>query len=324
MGVQNKGLSSLSIVLILAVLCIGSYLLGLKHGAGRYADGAATDQTRAAATETGSDVEEAASLPFKDESGSRRIIEDGAGEVERSTDIESEQKQRLMRNITANLENPGMNRIIQEQQRVLMADKYRKLIDAYDLNDKEKEYFLDLLTARQMIHVDMGMKLMTGMLSEAERNELLEQVGTDLEEMSKEIDWFLNSATDSEYFQYYERTEGERALVDAVSTHLSQAGSPLSDGLDDELVAIMHGEISEYPFSVEFEESGEPVFSRFTDENIDLFVGEMQSLRDPLMEQASQVLDPQQFEVFAGSFDQYVAFYEQRLRMVQGLFNPAQ
>ena len=228
-----------------------------------------------------------------------------------------------MRNLSENLAMPGMSRIIRDQQRVLMTDQFRSLIETLGLNDREKEYLIDLLTARQMYHVDMGMKLMTGMLSDDERAELLKRVGEGIDEMNREIDWFLNNETDSEYFRYYERTEGERALVDSVSSRLSQAGHPLADGLDRELVAIMHEEISAYPFSVEFEENGEPVFSRFTAENIDTFMTEMQALRDPLIQQATAVLTPEQLQVFARSFDQYTAFYDQRLRMVQQLFNPA-
>ena len=78
--------------------------------------------------------------------------------------------------------------------------------------------------------------------------------------------------------------------------------------------------MSVYPFGVQFEEHGEPVFDRFTQANIETFLAEMEGLRDPVME---QLLDARQLEVFAASFDRYIRFYDQRLRMVQQLFNPA-
>lgn len=312
-------------ILLLITMCLGSYYLGVRRGAAKAGNAVARQEERLANAHADAlSGRDPTGIPPADEQNDteRRVVragDSGAGREE----IESEQKQRLMRNISANLEMPGMNRIIQEQQRVLMADQYRDLVETYGLNEEEKEYFLSLLTTRQMFRVDMGMKLMTGMLSEEERNELLRQVGAGIEQINEEIDWFLNNETDSEYFQFFERTEGERAIVNSLGDRLSQAGNPLAEGMDRELIAIMHEEISAYPFSVEFEENGEPVFSRFTDSNIDMFVGEMQGLRDPVMQQAAQVLDAQQLEVLAASFDQYVAFYDQRMRMVQQLFNPA-
>ena len=81
--------------------------------------------------------------------------------------------------------------------------------------------------------------------------------------------------------------------------------------------------MSVYPFSVQFEEHGEPVFDRFTQANIETFLAEMEGLRDPVLAEAAQLLDARQLEVFAASSDRYIRFYDQRRRMVQQLFNPA-
>jgi hypothetical protein len=314
----EKRYSITGIVLVL-LLCLISYFLGVKQGASGPDTTDPEPFSAAGGEQALQHADGVGHVPLQDSSTAQ--TESGLPPAARE-EIETEQKQRLMRNLAENLAMPGMTRIIRDQQRVLMAEQFRDLIETYDLNDEEKEYFIDLLTARQMYHVDMGMKLMTGMLSEEERDELLKRVGAGIEEMNEEIDWFLNNETDSEYFDFYERTEGERSVIEAVSARLDEAGQPLAEGMDKELVAIMHEQISDYPFSVQFEENGEPVFSRFTADNIDVFIGEMEDLREPIMEQAAQVLDEAQLEVFAGSFDQYVAFYDQRFRMVQQLFNP--
>jgi len=323
MNANTKRIRTILAALVGVGLCFGAYRFGVKQGRQM---NTADSSNRIEVPSSGPAADVKRDDPV---SQGDRVMPDGlTGEVAADPparmEIESEQRQRLMRNLDNNLALPGMSRIIQQQQRVLMAEQYRDLIEAYGLNDKEKEYFLDLLTARQMYHVDLGMKLMTGMLSEDERNELLQRVGAGIEEMNGEIDWFLNSEKDSEYFNYYERTEGERTFVGEVSATLNQSGSPLEKSAGDELVAIMHEEISAYPFSVQFEENGEPVFSRFTEENINTFTLEMQGLRDPVIQKAAQVLDRQQLEAFANAFGQYIAFYDQRLRMVQQLFNPAQ
>ncbi len=326
MKIQTTKIAWVPVVVLVVVVSVGSFYLGSRHGAAKVQ--ATIVERQAAAVvikdESGLD-EERVIRPVAEGSGASdpHAVEAVAAYATRQN-IESEQKQRLMRNLENNLSMPGMSQIIQDQQRVLMADQFRDLIEAYGLNDEEQDYFLDLLTARRMYEVDMGMKLMTGMLSEDERNELLARVGAGIDEMNKEIDWFLNSEKDSGYFNYYEQTEGERTFIGEVGAHLSQEGHPLEKGAGEALVAIMHDEISNYPFSVQFEENGQPVFTRFTPGNIDTFVSEMQGLRDPIIQNASQVLNRQQLDLFANSFDRYVALYDQRLRMVQQLFNPPQ
>jgi len=326
---KQKGIIAASLLLGM-VLCYASYRIGVGHGRGL----GVHDQD----IQTAGGAEQEADAGSAQGSGAddRRIAATGAGAVETVRPsgravldpdprqaIESEQRERLMRNIEDNLAMPGMNQIIRDQQRVLMADKYGRLIETYQLNDEEAEYFMELLLGRQMLQVDMGMKLMTGMLSDDERDELLQQVDADMKAFEQEIDWFLNSEADSEYFSYFEQTESERAVVNAVVDHLDSAGQPLAEGTDEELVAILFDELQSYPFSVSFEDNGVPDFSRFTDANISTFLQEMDGLRDPVLQQAAGILDPQQLDVFAGSFDQYIAQYDQRLRMVGQLFNPA-
>ena len=324
MNANAKRILTVLVAVAVVGLCFGAYRLGVKQGRQMNTVDASN---RIAGPESEAIIPDVKQDDFVSRNLPNALDElTGvvAAEQQEREGIESAQKERLMRNLEANLELPGMNRIIREQQRVLMADQFSDLIETYGLNDQERDYFLDLLTARQMYHVDLGMKLMTGMLSEEERTELLQRVGAGIDEMNKEIDWFLNNKTDSEYFDYYERTEGERSIVESVSDQLTQSGSPLKEGMDMELIAIMHEQLSSYPFSVNLEENGEPVFPNFTSDNIDTFVREMQDLRDPMMQEAAAVLTPEQLEVFAGAFEQYVAFYDQRLRMVQQLFNPAQ
>ena len=169
---KAKVVSSLRTVLLVAVLCAASYLLGTKHAAEKNSDhisvkdagsgiGAVADSSPVGHSTSPAELEAVSSA------------DDGAGVGGKRDDIEAEQRERLMRNIADNLAMPGMNEMIQQQQRVLMSDKYRSLIKTLGLNPKEEAYLMDLLTARQMLQVDFGMKLMTGMLTEAERLELM-------------------------------------------------------------------------------------------------------------------------------------------------------
>jgi hypothetical protein len=325
MKANEKSVSAILAVLAIAVLCVISYRLGAKNASESRSNSMEMEQT-----DTSSEAERSPDSPPVSYSSSpvaddpAVAANDGTGDGGAKDDIAEEQRERLMRNIAENLAMPGMNEMIQQQQRVLMEDKYRSFIKKLRLSPQEEEYLMDLLTARQMLQVDFGMKLMTGMLSEAERTELMEDLHSGMEELEKEIDWFLNNETDSDYFRYYDKTEGERAAVLSVENALSQAGHPFDEGVGEELVAILYEELNSYPFSVEFEENGEPVFSSFTDANISTFLQELEQMRDPVFREATLIMGPEQLEIFQQYYAQYVLFYEQRLRMTQQFFNANQ
>jgi hypothetical protein len=319
---KERVVSIITAVLFAAVLCVGSYLLGTKHATDKQFrsvlaenEGAETDSAAGSSSEAHPGSAEVEAVP---------VMADRAGDSGAQDKIAAEQRERLMRNIAENLAMPGMNEIIQQQQRVLMADKYRSFIKTLGLNPREEEYLMDLLTARQMLQVDFGMKLMTGMLSEEERLELMDSLRSGMEKLDKEVDWFLNSEADSDYFRYYDKTEVERTTIGSVGTAANLAGHPFDEGVEEDLVAILYDELTRYPFSVNLEENGEPVFENFTDANINTFVQELEQLRDPVFQQAASILDSDQLEIFETYYVQYITFYEQRLRMAQQFFNSNQ
>jgi hypothetical protein len=317
---KDKVATAILAVLVVAVLCAASYMLGAKRASVNQPDGMEAQQIDSTLGSV-SDAPPVTPSSFPEKMGDFSSADEGEPARVKQDDIAAEQRERMMRNIAENLAMPGMNEMIQQQQRVLMADKYRSFIKTLRLSPREEEYLMDLLTARQMMQVDFGMKLMTGMLSEEERLELMANLRSNMEEMDKEIDWFLNSEIDSDYFRYYDKTEGERATVISMGNTANQAGHPLDDGVEEDLVAILYDELNSYPFSVNLEEDGEPVFANFTDANIEIFLQELDQLRGPVLQQASAILDADQLEIFEQCYAQYLAFYEQRLRMMQQFFN---
>jgi hypothetical protein len=313
---NNERPFSVASVLVMTALCSGFYFLGMWHGIVR-TENVMFNRSPTADVEVSEPAEEIGSPDAQQQLDSQGLT------LLQRVELESAQKERLMRNISDNLEKPGVNQYIRERQGILVDHQFGDLIDACGLNAEETEYFLELLTSRQMLQEDMRMKLMTGLLTEEERNSLLQNISVETDALDAEIDWFLNNELDSEFFQYYEQTEGERSFVDSMKKRLEQTGVTLEEGVDEQLVAMLYDEITTFPFSVDFEDGGAPVFSEFTPEKIDTFLSEMQNLRAPIAAQAARLLSPEQAEILSGSFEDYVGFYEQRLRTVQQLFNPA-
>ncbi|MBN2684086.1 MAG: hypothetical protein JXR40_02290 [Pontiellaceae bacterium] len=309
---------SMASVLVMVALCSAFYFLGMWHGS----------MIRTENTEENlfPIVDDRTSIPEEapDESDMQQSLEDvpQLTLLERM-ELESAQKERLMRNISQSLGSPGMSQAIMRDQRVLVENQFDDLIAAYGLNAEEKDYFLDLLTARRMRQEELKIRLMTGLLTEEERESLLQEISAETDALDAEIDWFLNNELDSQYFRYYESTEHERLFVDSINKKLEQADETLDEGVKEQLVAMLFDEITTYqPFSVDFEKDGARVFSEFTPENIDTFLSEMQGLKAPISTRAAQMLPPEQAEILSDSFDDYISYYEQELRTVQQLFNP--
>lgn len=231
-----------------------------------------------------------------------------------------EQRRRIMRNMAENLQNPGMNQIIAQQQRILIENKYTDLMKALGLNEAESAHFLDLLTARQMLQVDMGMKLMTGVLSPEEKRSLVEKLEKDTKPINEEIDYFLNDADDSEYLKFYEQTEMERSAISGLAEEARRNNVPVDEDLQEELVALVYEEMNNHSFTMQFAEGSEPDFSQFTDENISRHVEEMNALSEVMLQRASELLEPEQLLLFEKTYRNYVSSQEQRMRMIQQLF----
>ncbi|NLX26852.1 MAG: hypothetical protein GXY61_12995 [Lentisphaerae bacterium] len=315
---SNRSVSLVSVI-VMTALCSAFYFLGMWHGVVRLEN----------------DTENPFPAEYSKTSEPKKEPEDSdvqpwVLDIEELTrlhrgELESEHKERLMRNISQSLKSPGVSQAIMRDQRILVSNTFNDLIEAYNLNPEEKEYFLDLLTARRVLQEDLKIRLMTGMLTEEERGLLLQEITAETDALDAEIDWFLNNDLDSQYFRYYERTGHERLFVDSINKKLQQSDAALEEGGKERLVEMLYDEITTYPrFTVDFEKDGVPVFSEYTPEKIDTFLNEMQGLRTPISARASQILPPEQAELLSRAFDEYISYYEEELRTVQQLFNPVQ
>jgi|GEM_PF-6646947 len=230
------------------------------------------------------------------------------------------QRQRIMSNLTDNLTTPGMNQAIWDQQRIVLIDKYSDLIRQLGLNEEETTYFLDLLTARQMLYVNMGMKQMTGALTAEEQQALLQQTDAGVKPINQEIDYFLNSPGDSELMAYYEQTEIERVATKSFAKECGKNGISLPEGSEEKLISLIMNEQEKTSFATEF--NGDP--SRITEADIAKHEEEMAKLSPRIAQQASSILTPEQLAIWEPTYMEYVKNQANWLRMVRQMTQPAE
>lgn len=245
-----------------------------------------------------------------------------AGEKSISPETADAYRERLIKKISANLENDGINKLIADQQLILISNKYEDLVSKFKLNDDEAVHFVELLTMRQMVQVEMGMKLMAGVLSEEEKREMARGVDNEMGQLNTDICDFLNNTTDCEYFRFFEKTEQERSSVNAFRAILDNQGIPIGREEGDFLVDLLHKEIQAHSFGTEIEEGQQSDISQYNTENIDQFIREIESSKSVIIQEASQVLSTDQLMLFEVEFHNYVKSHEQQLRMAQQLLNP--
>lgn len=233
-------------------------------------------------------------------------------------------QQRIMASIANMRENPTMNKMIEASQRGTMSALYDDLIEYLDLEPQETKYFMDLLMFRQMENVDFGMKLMSGQLSEEDRQQMADHLKKVSEEMKEEMKAFLNNPSDYEEFEYYEQTMNERMALSQLDQQLSSIEQPLSDDSYRNLLDMMHGERIGFDWSTDLHDEKKSDISpeRFSKENMQKHTEDIGLLNKQIFNEAMKMLTPEQFEAFKTSLqattDMQLAQFQMAGQLLRG------
>lgn len=238
-------------------------------------------------------------------------------------DAEKEAGQRMMGNVAKMMdENPTMNKIVEASQRGVMGALYSDFIEYLDLNADESQYFMDLLMQRQMKKVELGMKMMSGQLSEEEQAALMEEVKLTTTTVKGEMKNFLNSEEDFAEFEFYEKTIGERMLLSQVDSKLAGTDSVLSESSYNEVLKIMHEERNNFPFTNDLgdNESMDMSAERFSQVNIDLYMKETLELGENINRQLETILTPEQMAAYLKSGEAMLNLQASQLQQAKQAF----
>ena len=238
-------------------------------------------------------------------------------------DAEKEAGQRMMKNVAAMMdENPTMNKIVEASQRGVIGALYSDLVEYLNLNAEESRYFMDLLMQRQMKNVELGMKMMSGQLSEEEQASLMEDVKLTTTTVKDEMKNFLNSEQDFAEFEFYEKTIGERMMLSQVDAKLAGTDSALSESSYNEVLKIMHEERNRFPFTNDLgdNESMDMSAERFSQANIDLYMKETLELGENINRQLETILTPEQMAAYLESGEAMLNLQASQLQQAKQAF----
>ncbi len=225
--------------------------------------------------------------------------------------------QRMMKNITKMMENPAMNKIMEASQRGVIGAMYEDLVAHLGLSGGEKEYFMELLMFRQMTQVDVGMKMMSGNLSDEERKKLAAQIKEANDLVKTEMKAFLNDESDYSEFEFYEKTQGERMMLSQAEAALDGTDHSFSDETYRRLLEMMHSEKENFDFNSDFQDETNMDMSpqRFSEQNLQNFGNDLDRLNENIFSKAQNLLTAEQFEAFKSAITTTTDMQKSQLEM---------
>ena len=231
-------------------------------------------------------------------------------------------ERRMMKSIAMMMENPTMNKVMEASQRGTIGALYADLIEYLNLGEEETKYFMDLLMHRQMKQVDLAMKMMSGELTDEEKQTLTAEVSAAADTVKAEMEKFLNSPDDYAEWEFYEKTIGERMMLSQMDQDLAASDTSLADETYRELLGMMHDEKENFDFTSDLsdQENMDMSAQRFSKENVQNLVDDMQQLNDLIISEAQSILTPEQLAVFIKSLQTTTDMQLAQLEMAAQMF----
>ena len=316
-----------AVILILISVALAAALYSANQKIARLEEELAAAKSAPAETTESASVEITEPIEMVEAAAETTItaIQEPATEAVPEATVEESQEsggRRMMRNLAKMMENPSMNKMMEASQRGVIGAMYEDLIDYFDLSGEEEEYFMELLMFRQMTNVDAGMKMMSGNLSEEERQELEAQIKDAAELVKSEMSTFLNNEEDYAEFEFYEKTQGERMMLSQAEGKLNGTDDALSDETYRELLEIMHDERESFDFTSDLQdqENMDMGSERFSRENLDAFGNDLDQLNETIFEKTESVLTAEQFAAFKEAVITTTDLQKAQLEMAAQMF----
>jgi hypothetical protein len=170
--------------------------------------------------------------------------------------------------------------------------------------------------------MDLGMKMMAGDMSEEEKKTMAKELEEASETVKTEMEKFLNSPGDYDEFEFYEKTMGERMMLSSMDQKLAGSDAELSEESYREVLDMMYEEKKNFDFTSDLhdEENSDLSPERFSKENLESFANDMDELNKSILEQAQNILTPEQLKALADAIKSTAEMQKAQLEMAAQMF----
>ena len=137
------------------------------------------------------------------------------------------------------VENPAGQAMMNQGIKAMTSMWFRDLIEDFDLNKNESDYFLQLVAGPMSVQQQVGMKMMNAESPE-ERMKLAEEIQTATKEAKEAIKEFLNDEEDFATYEEFEKRLPERQQLDGLRAVMANAEAPLTPEQEDQVIEAMY------------------------------------------------------------------------------------
>ncbi len=221
--------------------------------------------------------------------------------------------------------NPEMRDMIKNQQKAVMGtmvDKnYAEFFKSMNMTPEQTAAMKELILNKMLGGAELGMELMGGEMDAEKRAALLKQMKDNTEALDNQIKELLGAENYSLY-EAYEKTIPDRQAIDALKTQLSE-NTRLSSAQEEQLREALSSERLSFKFTTDFNDQNnvsEDMFSRFTEDKLNVFFQEQEQLNQRYLDRAKTILSADQYTVYQKSIVAQQEMIKATMKMAASMF----
>lgn len=216
------------------------------------------------------------------------------------------------------VDNPAGQALMNQGVKAMTMMWYRDLIEEYDLNRKESDYFVRLVSEPMSAQQRIGMKMMDAKSPE-EREALVEEIEAANEETKNAIKDFLNNDEDFATYEKFAERLPERQQLDGIRAAMDNADASLTTQQEELVVEAMYqARLSgDHTASPDINATGAVLGKNAVEE----FERNWEKSSQRTAEEVGKVLEEAQLEAFRNYQNQMKDMQVMSLKMAAKMFN---
>jgi len=221
--------------------------------------------------------------------------------------------------------NPEMRDMIKQQQKTAlssMVDKnYADFFKSMNLTPEQQKAMKDMLLEKMLAGADLGMEMMGGELTAEQRTELakkMKEAGDATNQQLKDLLGTDNYAL----FETYEKSIPDRMALEQFKGQLS-ADMALNSNQEQALLTALSEERQGFKFTTDFSDQqnfSEDMFSRLTEENLNVYFQEQELLNQKYLARAQPILSSDQYASYAKALKAQQDMMKMGMKMAVSMF----
>lgn len=218
-----------------------------------------------------------------------------------------------------------MRDMIREQQKTAlggMLDKnYADFFKAMNLTPEQTAAMKELIMNKMLGGAELGMEMMSGEMTAEQRTELTKKMKETTDTINQQLKELLGAENYSQ-FENYEKSIPDRMALEQFKGQLT-ADLALNANQEQSLLDAISAERQGFKFTTDFsnqQDFSEDVFSRFTEERMNLYFQEQEQLNQRILARAQPLLSQAQYDSYAKSLKSQQDMMKMGMKMAASMF----